>query len=425
MKKSICILTLGCPKNIVDSEYLMASIKKSNLNYYFTEFPENADIIILNTCGFIKDSIDESYNYIIALEHLKNKKTNIEIIIFGCLVARQKNIIRKKFKNIDNFFTILSENDLLNYLKLEFNHLRKQLLTESHYAYLKISDGCNRKCAFCSIPNIKGRYKSIPEKQLINESIFLANNEVKELILIAQETTNYGMDLYNTNFTQLLNHLSQINNIEWIRIMYAHPNTFNEDIVELINNNKNICHYIDIPLQHISDNVLKNMNRYTSSNKIKNIIENIRNINSKIAIRSTFIVGFPGETDKDFQLLYDFLNEYKLERVGVFKYSSEEGTAGYNLPHKISDSVKEERFDALMKLQQQISLKYNESFINKNLRVLVDNISENNLYIARTEFDAPEIDNEVIIKTNKDLKIGDFVDVKIIDAKEYDLIAEY
>ncbi len=436
----ICVLTLGCPKNIADSEYLISSLPKNK--YIYTEIVEKANLLILNTCGFIASSIQESYEYIFALSELKRKNQKKKIIIFGCLVSRfGKNELSKKFPLVDDFFEVLSAGDLLKYLEITFNSVRSTLLTPTYYSYLKISDGCDRKCAFCTIPSIKGRYKYIPPDILLEEASSLANNRVKELILIAQETTNYlansnniYTNIYNSNlstsnkcdFTSLLSQLSNINKLEWIRIMYAHPNSLNLNILNLMKERSNICKYIDIPLQHISDNILNRMNRGTSSIKIKQLIENIYNSVPNVAIRSTFIVGFPGETENDYQQLYNFLKEYKLARVGIFKYSQESGTTAADMPEQVSEETKEERFTELMLLLQKNSLEHNKNFINSKLKVLVESINKTTgEYLARTEYDAPEIDNGVIIKnnSNKKLKIGDFIEVTVSDAKEYDLVA--
>ncbi len=423
MKQKFCILTLGCPKNIVDSEYIINSLPKEK--FILTEKVEEANLILLNTCGFIADSISESYGYINSLVSLKKKFPEVKIIVFGCLVSRQgSDKLYKLFPSIDKFFPILDKSEILSYLNANYNFLRKDLLVSPYYSYLKISDGCNRKCAFCTIPQIKGKYTSRELPLLIQEAKYLSDNNVKELILIAQETTNYGCDLKDekSNFLNLLEQLSDIEKLQWIRIMYSHPLSFDLRILELMNLRTNICKYIDIPLQHISDNMLKQMKRKLTSTQIKQLIKNMREIVPNIAIRSTFIVGFPGETEQDFEELYNFLDEYKLDRVGVFKYSAEENTIGATLENQIPNEVKDERLDKLMTLQKSISLKRNQQMINKAINVFVENEIDD-YFIARTEADAPEIDNSVIIdkKRNNKIKIGDFTKVKIRKATEYDL----
>ncbi len=431
MKKKVCILTLGCPKNITDTEYVISSLPKDN--FIFVQDVMKANIILLNTCGFISASIDESYNYIKVLSELKQKKTTLQIIVFGCLVSRfGVNKLKKKFPLVDAFYPILSSGELLNHFNTKLDYIRQTLITPFHYSYLKISDGCNRGCAFCTIPLIKGKYKSVSSAQLLKEAKSLVKKGVKELILIGQETTNYGQDNSNKyDFVSLLDDISKIENVEWIRIMYTHPNSFNNKILNLMKSRRNICHYIDMPLQHISDNVLDKMQRGTSSTKIKYLINSIRDTIPNIAIRSTFIVGYPGETDKDFNMLYDFLAEYKLNRVGIFKYSKEANTIGAKLPLQIPEKIKQFRFDKLMQLQQKISLENNKKFIKTKMKVLIDDIKQENnkkILIARTEFDCPEIDNSVIIDANKNTKnnsynIGDFIEVSIKKATEYDLFA--
>jgi len=464
MLKQICILTLGCPKNIVDTEFIMSSLDKQK--FIFTEIVENADIILLNTCGFLQTSIEESFSYIQALQNLKSKKTNLKLIVFGCLVSRFANtqtnftnskipnskFLKKNFPLIDNFFPVFSVAQIVEFLNSNYSKVRTDLLASKHYAYLKISDGCNRKCAFCTIPNIKGKYKSETQNNLLEDAKTLVNNGVKELILIGQETTNYGIDVTGNNatvsknnitmnennatveaemnFYNLLAKLSEVEKLQWLRIMYAHPNSFDERILELMNDRKNICKYIDIPLQHISNNVLQAMQRGTPSNKIKLLLEKMRKIVPEIRIRSTFIVGFPNETEKDFQELYNFLNEFELDRVGIFKYSAEIGTVGFESKKQINDGIKEERFAKLMELQQAISLKKNKKLVGKKLDILVETDFDDIFFAGRTEFDAPEIDNGVLVKkaTNsqkpRKIKLGEIQTLTVVDCTEYDLICE-
>ena len=445
MKKQICILTLGCPKNVVDTEFLMSSLDKPK--FIFTEIVENADIILLNTCGFLQSSINESFDYIEALQNLKSKKPNLQLIVFGCVVSRFENFsnhlkhthnleiieLSKKFPLIDKFFPVFSLAQIAEFLNSNYSKIRTDLLASQYYAYLKISDGCNRKCSFCTIPKIKGKYKSQIPNDLLKDAKILVNNGVKELILIGQETTNYGNDFTKkngTNFYNLLSKLSEIDKLQWIRIMYAHPNSFDERILNLMNERKNICKYIDIPLQHITDNVLRAMKRGTPSNKIKSLIEKMRKIVPDIRIRSTFIIGFPNETEENFDELYNFLKEYKLDRVGVFKYSAEIGTVGFENKKQINDEIKEERFAKLMELQQTISLEKNKKLVGQKLNVLIESDFDEKFFTGRTEFDAPEIDNGVLIKKidknkkTEKFKIGEIQYITVVDCTEYDLICE-
>lgn len=447
MKKQICILTLGCPKNIVDSEFIMSSLDKQK--FIFTEIVENADIILLNTCGFLQSSIAESFSYIQALQNYKSKKPNLQLIVFGCLVSRFENHskysnnlennnyeiieLNKKFPWIDKFFPVFSVAQIADFLNLNYSKIRTDLLASKYYAYLKISDGCNRECAFCTIPNIKGKYKSQFQNDLLEDAKALVDNGVKELILIGQETTNYGNDFSmnrEMNFYNLLSKLSEIEQLQWIRIMYAHPNSFDERILDLMNERKNICKYIDIPLQHISNNVLQAMKRGTPNNKIKSLIEKMRKIVPEIRIRSTFIVGFPNETEKDFQELYNFLNEFKLDRVGIFKYSAEIGTTGFESKNQINDEIKEERFAKLMELQQAISFKKNKELVGQKLNILVESDFDEKFFAGRTEFDAPEIDNGVLVKKTaknkkaKKMQLGEIQELTVVDCAEYDLVCE-
>lgn len=435
MKRKVCIITLGCPKNITDSEYIMASLPKDK--YILTDSPIESDLILLNTCGFIADSIKESESYIKSLSDLKKKYSYLTIIVFGCMVSRLGvDGLAKKYPLIDGFYPVLSSDTLLKYLNVKFNYLRQQLITPAHYTYLKISDGCNRGCAYCTIPCIKGKYVSVDYDRLLKEAENLVNNGVKEIILTGQETTNYGQDLKKGNdFISLVDDISKIRELKWLRILYTHPLSFDSRLLELIESRYNICNYIDMPLQHISDNILNSMKRGTSSRQIKDIIKQIRSASSKIAIRSTFIVGYPGETKEDFETLYNFLEEYQLDRIGVFKYSKEPKTIAASLEHQVPEKKKQMRFDKLMQLQQSISLNNNKKYLNKTLKVLIDEeqiIDGKKYFIARTEYDCPDIDNSVIIdadsnKCKNDNKnefiIGGMPEVLIKDVAEYDLYA--
>jgi ribosomal protein S12 methylthiotransferase len=382
----------------------------------------------------------------IATTEDKNAPENFELL--------QKKL-KKRFPLVDKFFPLNSFEKILEHINIientntnnvKINDLERKIINNTHSAYLKIADGCNRTCAFCTIPSIKGSYYSISPIKLLEEANVLAEQGIKELVLIAQETSLYGMELNNKeyNFAYLLENLSQIEKLKWIRIMYSHPNSFDERILDVMKEHQNICKYIDIPLQHISDNMLTAMNRFTPSDNIKILIDKMRKKIPDIHIRSTFIVGFPGETQQDNKLLYDFLKEYELDRVGIFPYSPEKGTVSFDLPNRIPESVKIERFCKLMELQQNISKNKNKKLIGSEIEVLIEKASKKGQYEGRTEFDAPDIDNGVIIYSrfmrdrkiknyvkynNKDnhqkkIEIGDFVKLKVIDCTAYDLICE-
>jgi ribosomal protein S12 methylthiotransferase len=360
--KKICIQTLGCGKNIVDSERIASAI--NNDLYEYTENPNDADVILLNTCGFIKDAADESFEVLEQIIDYKiHRKPELQLVMFGCLITRLANDemlddVKIKYPQVNAFFPVNALDDILTYLN--GNVFAKQFINrtisiaDGDYAYLRISDGCDRQCAFCAIPSIKGKYVSEPLEELVNEAKTLAKRGIKELILIGQETTNYGKDI-GTDFYTLLDRLSQIEDLQSIRIMYAHPNSIDLRIFELMQKRPNICQYIDLPLQHISDNVLTAMKRGTPSNKIKQLLTDIRNIVPNICIASTFIVGFPGETNADFMQLYEFIRERNIDNVGVFMYSDEKGTASYNLPNKVPQKTIVQRYNKLIKLQEKIS----------------------------------------------------------------------
>jgi len=444
--KKVCVLTLGCPKNIVDSEKIISSLLDT---FSFTENVNDADIILLNTCGFIQSAIDETIEYINKLEKLKNIKSSLNIIIYGCAVTRLINErvnLKNEFKFVSDFVPLANKNDILSIItkhcqipKQSIKNdklLQNKTLTmtnknqkhnksikniniiSSNYAYLKISDGCNRMCSFCTIPSIKGKYKSTSKHLLIEEAEQLVDNGIKEIILIGQETTNYGKDK-QTSLYQLLIDLSNIKELKWIRIMYTHPMSFDWKILDLMNKKENICHYIDIPLQHIDDNILTAMNRQFLAGYSKILIKKIRHIVPDIHIRSTFITGFPGETINQHKKLLKFINDIKLERVGVFKYSRELNTPAYTLEKQISEKVKQKRFDELMFAQQQVSLENNRKLIGVNIKVLIEDDYDDKYYIGRTEYDAPDIDNCVYVEKKNNIKIGTFVYVNIFNAKEY------
>ncbi len=429
-KETISIITLGCPKNVVDSEQLLTLIENEKIKI-IDNYQDNADIVIINTCGFIEDAKKESIEQILNAVENKRKGKIKKIFVAGCLSERYMLELKKEIPEVDKFFGVTSKEknlrDIIKSLNLEY---KKNLIGErkpspsNHFAYLKISDGCNNPCSFCSIPLIKGNYHSKPLKKIIYEAELLADRGVKELILIAQDTTYWGKDIYGKRKLSLvLDSLSKVNGIEWIRLMYTYPAHFPRDVIDVIRNNTNICNYIDIPIQHISDKILKSMRRgITRENTIK-LLEILRNKIPNLCLRTTIIVGYPLETEKEFNELCEFVKEFKFERLGVFCYSHEEDTEAYKLRDSIPQKEKLIRQEIIYTIQKDISLSNNKNLIGKQVEVLIDR-KESDLYIGRTYMDAPEIDQEVYITTNQKLNIGKFYKVLINDAQEYDLFGE-
>ncbi len=425
MRNKVMVLTLGCHKNLVDSEKLIGTLEVNGINT--TERFEEANTLIINTCGFISPAKKESMEVINQALNFKKQGKIEKVIVSGCLSERYLKEMRKNLKQVDFITGVDSIDKIVKYLNpdLKFNLLgERKLLTPKHYAYLKISEGCNHNCSFCVIPLIRGKYKSRNFQDIINEARQLVNNGVKEINIIAQDSTYYGIDLEKkSKLADLLKSLSEIEHLYWIRLLYAYPLNFPYNILDVINRKENICHYIDIPLQHISTKILKSMKRKMDYENTSKLIDKIRSSVDNVAIRTTFITGYPGETEEDFQELYDFVKEKEFDRVGVFTYSHEENSPAYQLIDDVPEEIKNERRNKLMELQMDISLKKNSEKIGEKIKVLIDDYS-NGKYIGRTEYDAPEVDNAVIIKTDKVLNIGDFVNVKIVGAEPYDLIAE-
>jgi len=425
MRNKVMVLTLGCHKNLVDSEKLIGTLEVNGINT--TERFEEANTLIINTCGFISPAKKESMEVINQALNFKKQGKIEKVIVSGCLSERYLKEMRKNLKQVDFITGVDSIDKIVKYLNpdLKFNLLgERKLLTPKHYAYLKISEGCNHNCSFCVIPLIRGKYKSRNFQDIINEARQLVNYGVKEINIIAQDSTYYGIDLEKkSKLADLLKSLSEIEHLYWIRLLYAYPLNFPYNILDVINRKENICHYIDIPLQHISTKILKSMKRKMDYENTSKLIDKIRSSVDNVAIRTTFITGYPGETEEDFQELYDFVKEKEFDRVGVFTYSHEENSPAYQLIDDVPEEIKNERRNKLMELQMDISLKKNSEKIGEKIKVLIDDYS-NGKYIGRTEYDAPEVDNAVIIKTDKVLNIGDFVNVKIVDAEPYDLIAE-
>ena len=433
MKKPIVnIVTLGCSKNKVDSERLAASL--SNRYDIVHDSDKKSDIVILNTCGFIGDAKEESIDTILEYAELRRAKKIKKLYVTGCLSQRYRKELQEEIHEVDGFFGVesvqLIANDILSKElgvgseELGYNHERI-LSTPSHYAYLKISEGCNRRCAFCAIPLIRGEHVSVPMADLIKEAELLAKKGVKELILIAQDLTYYGRDIDGQyHIVELVKRLLEIKEFEWIRLHYGYPQGFPDELLDLMNNEPRICNYIDLPLQHISTPILKNMRRGVDKEQTIHFVTNARNRVPGIAFRTTFIVGFPGETEEQFEELCDFVKEMKFERAGVFAYSPEEGTPAYEMEDDVPEEVKQERVDTIMAIQQNISLETNEKRVGTTEKVLVDRI-EGDYYIGRTQYDSPEVDDEILISVDSaELNIGDFVNVKLVKADYFDLYGE-
>jgi ribosomal protein S12 methylthiotransferase len=424
-REKVSVITLGCAKNTVDSERLLRQLQLNNLDLRVN--PSEADTVIINTCGFIEAAKEESINTIMNAVASKKSGVTKRIFVAGCLSQRYKSDLQQEIPEVDLFF---GTEDYEKIVKELGGELKKNLLGErvvsvpSHTAYLKISEGCDHPCSFCAIPLMRGLHKSKSIEDLIAETEFLARNNTKELVLIAQDTTDYGKDLYNKrNISELISRLSEVKGIEWIRMMYAYPSRFPENLIDEIKNNEKVCKYIDIPLQHISDNILKSMRRGITSRQTKELLTQLREEIPGLVLRTTFIVGYPGETEKDFQELCDFVEEFKFEKMGTFTYSQEENTGSYHLGDPVPDEVKRARQSRVMEIQREISNEKNGKLIGSELKILVESL-EGDFYVARSYRDAPEVDGEVLIPLN-DGKIvpGNFYIAEVYDSDEYDLFA--
>ncbi|MCF8355059.1 MAG: 30S ribosomal protein S12 methylthiotransferase RimO [Melioribacteraceae bacterium] len=424
-KEKIGIITLGCSKNTVDSERLMSQLRFNKFD--LVDDPNSADSLVINTCGFIDDAKEESVNTILAAVERKKKGNLKKVIVAGCLSERYKSELEIEIPEVDVFFGTEAYEQIVK----EFGgDLKKDLLgervvtTPKHYAYLKISEGCDNPCSFCAIPIMRGKHKTKSIEELVAESTYLAEKGVKELVIIGQDTTDYGKEIYGKRvLAELLNKLSGIKGIEWIRLLYAYPSHFPEDIMDVIRENPKVLNYIDMPLQHISDPVLKSMRRGISKRRTKELIFRLKEKIPDLTLRTTFIVGYPNETEKDFIELRDFIREVRFDRFGVFTYSLEENTTAYDLGDPIPKEEKERRRAELMEIQAKISLEKNQSYIGKTIRVLAERL-EGDFHIARSERDAPEVDGEVLISKKSKIIPGNFYDVEIYDCNEYDLFGK-
>lgn len=425
-KEVINVITLGCSKNVVDSEHLMKQLEGS-FDVIFENYNDAADIVIINTCGFILDAKQESIDVILKFAELKAKGRLRKIIVMGCLSQLYKSELSAAIPEIDNIYGVNDFKKILNDLQTEQKDellTQRVLTTPKHYAYLKIAEGCNRKCSFCAIPNIRGKNISRPVDVVLEEANWLVDKGVKELIIVAQDTTYYGMDLYKKRkLPTLLTELAKIKNLEWIRLHYSYPTGFPIEIIKLMNKYENICKYLDIPLQHIDSDILKSMKRGINEEQTKNLIKKIRSVVPDITLRSTFIAGYPGETRKQFEKLKDFIIETRFERLGVFAYSEEENTPAAKLNDSVSGKTKEKRVSEIMEIQQEISYEINREKIGKTYKTLIDR-KENDYYIGRTEADSPEVDNEVLIPAKQNLVIGNFYQIKINKVNAFDIYGD-
>ena len=424
-KNKINVITLGCSKNVYDSEVLMGQLAANKMDVEHESEKDDANIVVINTCGFIDNAKEESINTILEQAERKEAGSIDKLYVTGCLSERYKPDLEREITNVDQYFGTTDLPKLLKVLGADYKHelLGERLTTTpKHYAYLKIAEGCDRPCSFCAIPLMRGKHKSTPIEQLVIEAKNLAKNGVKELILIAQDLTYYGLDIYKKRrLADLLIELSKVEGVEWIRLHYAFPTGFPQDVLDVIRNNDKVCNYIDIPLQHINDEILKSMKRGTSHHKTNDLLKVFREKVPNMAIRTSLIVGYPGETEERFQELKQWVQDTKFDRLGVFTYSHEENTSAHVLEDDISDEVKKARQEEIMDLQTHISWGLNQKKIGKTFKVLFDR-KEGDYFIGRTEFDSPDVDNEVLVKANDTyIRIGDFANIKIEKTDHFDL----
>jgi len=424
-KNKINVITLGCSKNTYDSEVLMGQLEANKIDVEHESAKEDANIVVINTCGFIDNAKEESINTILQQAQRKEEGMIDKLYVTGCLSERYKPDLEREITNVDQYFGTTDLPKLLKVLGADYKHelLGERLITTpKHYAYLKIAEGCDRPCSFCAIPLMRGKHKSTPIEKLVIEAKNLAKKGVKELILIAQDLTFYGLDIYKKRrLADLLIELSKVEGIEWIRLHYAFPTGFPKDVLDVIRDNDKVCNYIDIPLQHINDEILKSMKRGTSHQKTDDLLKAFREKVPNMAIRTSLIVGYPGETEDRFQELKQWVQDTKFDRLGVFTYSHEENTSAHVLDDDISDEIKKERQEDIMDLQTHISWELNQKKIGKTFKVLFDR-KEGDYFIGRTEFDSPDVDNEVLVKaTDTYIRMGDFANVLVEKTDHFDL----
>ena len=426
-KDKVNIITLGCSKNMVDSEVLSGQLVANDIDVVHENAKKDHNIVIVNTCGFIEKAKEESINTILQQVELKRRGKLDKVYVTGCLSERYKNNLEEEIPEVDDYFGTMELPNILKTFEADYKAdlMGERLLyTPQHYAYMKISEGCNRTCSFCAIPLMRGQHVSRPIESLVDEAKRLVDRGVKEVMLIAQELTYYGLDIYKKReLPKLLHALADVKGLEWIRLHYAYPSKFPLEIIDAIKERDNICSYLDMPLQHAANNMLNLMKRHITREEMEDLIGEIRNRMPGICLRTTLIAGFPGETRDDVEELKTFLQKMRFDRVGIFTYSHEEGTSAHNLVDNIPAEEKEERAQEIMEVQQEISLEKNQEKVGKNFKVLIDK-KEAGRYLGRTEFDSVEVDNEVIINATNKLTVGEFVQVKITKAYDYDLEGE-
>lgn len=428
-KNKVNVITLGCSKNIYDSEVLMGQLKANRFDVQHESTDDDASIVIINTCGFIDNAKQESIDTILSFANAKQQGRIEKLIVTGCLSERYKPDLEKEIPDVDSFFGTRDLPRLLKSLGADYRHEligERLLTTPNHFAYLKISEGCDRPCSFCAIPLMRGKHVSIPIESLVQQSRELAAKGVKELILIAQDLTYYGLDIYGKRqLADLMRHLSDVSGIEWIRLHYAYPSGFPMEVLEVMRERENICKYLDMPLQHITDDMLKSMRRGITKQKTLDLVREVRERVPGITFRTTLITGYPGETEKDFEEMCEWVSQTRFDRLGVFPYSHEENTHAFQLIDDVPDDIKRERAEVIMSIQQRISAELNEEKVGKTYKTLFDR-KEGDYFIGRTEADSPEVDNEILVSAKeKFVRVGDFAEVKIIKAEEFDLYGEF
>lgn len=425
-KNKVNVVTLGCSKNLFDSEVLMAQLKANKFEVEHEARQDDSEVVIINTCGFIDNAKQESIDTILRFADAKKEGQVDKVYVTGCLSQRYKEELETEIPEVDAYFGTRELPKMLKTLKADYKHElvgERLLATPSHFAYFKIAEGCDRKCSFCAIPIMRGNHRSTPIEDLVKQAQSLAAQGVKELMLIAQDLTFYGLDIYKKrNLAELVDRLADVEGIEWIRLHYAFPTGFPMDVIDVIKNRSNVCDYLDMPLQHGSTRILKAMRRGTTREKTEDLVAKIRDRSPDIAIRTTLISGYPSETEADFQETYDFVKNMEFERLGIFTYSHEEDTHAFNFEDDVPDEIKRERADAIMELQSGISYKLNQRHVGQTRKVLFDRV-EGGYFVGRTEYDSPEVDNEVLVKATDDnyVRIGDFAPVKVTSADHYDL----
>ena len=422
------VVTMGCSKNLVDSEVLLNQLERGKYEVMHDSNETGFDAVFINTCGFIHDAKQESIDMILDYAEAKKRGEINKLYVMGCLSERYQNDLENLMPEVDRYFGKFDMKAMVDELKVTFHPeyiYERKITTPSHFAYLKVSEGCNRSCSFCAIPMMTGRHKSRTIESLITEARYLAKKGVKEILLIAQELSYYGVDIYGkSRLAELVNMISEIGGIEWIRLHYLYPTKFPFEILPVMRENPKVCKYVDMPLQHIANPVLKNMMRHVTREETEALIKRIKEEVPGVVLRTTMLVGFPGETDADYEELKEFIEEMKFERLGVFPFSNEDGTYAHkHFKDDVPDEEKQERADEIMEIQQYISAELNREKIGKTMKVIIDK-KEGEFYVGRTEFDSPEVDGEVLITSAKELKNGDFVNVKITGSEDYDLYGE-